>query len=157
MTDLDHILSVGMSALVQNPETRQAIVEYIKVLTGEHKPKEQWREVWYQQTDYARIGPREDRFTMQKNSKHRLLVVALWNQESRAGKILALLSGEYDYRNYKWQSQWNDLPLRASNELANKSAIYEDYPDVIKSAQQFWTEALTIWHEKTSPLTEDTK
>lgn len=159
MPELDTLLASSMTALLANSDTKAAIVEYIKSLTDEHKPKEQWREVWYQQTIYARTDPKVDMYTGVKNRKHRLLVVAMWNADAKVGEILALLSGEanfYDLRSFDgmWDYRGGGNP---TNQLAKQSALYQDYPDLIVSAQLFWTEALTIWHEKTEPLPEESK
>ena len=159
MPDLDTLLASSMTALLNNSETRAAIVDYIQTLTNKNKPSQNWQEVWYQQTSYARTDPREDRYTGTKNKKHRLLVVALWHAETRSGKILALLSGENDYFRYKrFNDMWEYVDRNNdSNQLYEQFAIYQDYPDLITSAQAFWTEALNIWQEKTEPLPEDTK
>lgn len=158
MPDLDTLLASSMTALLNNSETRAAIVDYIQTLTNKNKPTEQWREVWYQQTSYMRTDPREDRNTLLKNRKQRLLVVALWHAETRSGKILALLSGEYEYSQYKhFNGMWGYLDRDISNQIDSRSAIYQDYPDLIIAAQQYWSEALTIYHEKTEPLPEESK
>lgn len=152
MTDFNQILSAGMSALLSQSDTRAAIVEYIKALTDKEKPKEQWREVYWMQSDEIRLSPKDDLISGIKNPKTRLLVRAYWDQYGGVGRVNASMTSERKFRKNAW---YGDDIVFDNHLLATEVIDAKDYMDVINFAVAWWDKAYQVWSEKTA-LTGET-
>lgn len=147
MPEFNQILATGMSALLSQPDTRAAIVEYIKALTDKEKPKEQWREVYWMQSDEIRLSPESHIHTGLKNFKTRLLIKAYWDMYGRVGRVNAYMINEYKYRANPWYG--DDLMQFGRGELASVVMKADDYMDVINYAAMWWDKAYAVWVDKT--------
>lgn len=147
MTDFDSILATGMSALLKEPATRDAVIEYIKALTDKQKPDNQWREIWYQQTPDTRIWPEPDPQTGVKGRKCRMVVKAYWDARAKIGLVRAFLTGEGDYSKLQY---YYDRMETDMYDIVKTVSTYNDYVDVIKFAQEWYETARIAWLEKTT-------
>ncbi len=150
--EFNQIIALGMPALLENKETRSAIIEYIKTLTDQARPKEQWREVYYKQSKEVRLDPNENRASLLKNTKCRLLVIGFWDANEGIGNLRAYQFGEFDY------SVHRNLYYRDFGQAGGKgdvdNTVFEakDYMQVIRAGEAWFNDAKEIWYTKTNPL-----
>lgn len=147
MTDFNQILSVGMSALLSQPETRAAVVEYIKAVTNKEKPKEQWREVYWMQSDNVRKYPYEHAPNGFGYIECRLLVIAQFDERAKIANVEAFLTGTSDFRtnpfmpnNYEW---FNKI------DIDNRVFSCKEYTEAIRYTISWWPMVNQLWVDKT--------
>ena len=156
MMEFNQIIALGMPALLENKETRSAIIEYIKTLTEQARPKEQWREVYYKQSTEVRLDPAIDRNTGLKNSRRRLLVIGFWDANEGIGSLRAYQYGEPDY-NVRGNWLYRDFGyVGGEGDIANEVFAAKDYMRVIQAGGAWFNDAKAIWYARTNPLPEDT-
>lgn len=152
MPDLDTLLASSMTALLNNSETRAAIVDYIQTLTNKNKPTEQWREVYWIQSDDNRYQKESyaKRLGMPEHP-YRLIAFAYWNENDRLGRFSAFMGREEDYG--KPKNIWD----RSPDDYYPYSSILEDvikadnYKEVIEYlASTWWKIAYSKWVEMTN-------
>jgi len=154
--EFNQIIALGMPALLQNDQTRSAIIEYIKTLTDQARPKEQWREVFYKQSKEIRLDPNENRHTMLKDTKCRLLVMGFWDAYQGIGNLRAYQTGESDY-DVRWNWRFLENPREfGSGDISNTVFEAKDYMRVILAGEAWFNDAKAIWYARTNPLPEDT-
>lgn len=150
MPELDTLLASSMTALLNNSETRAAIVDYIQTLTNKNKPQEQWREVYWIQSDDSRYqkDSYEKEHGLPENS-HRLIVFAYWNEKDNLGRFRAWMIDERDYG--KRKMGW-DVPDRFAyfNDLFSDVIKADNYREVIDYlTNTWWNVVYKKWVETT--------
>lgn len=153
MTEFNQILAQGMSALLQQTDTRQAIVEYIKALTDKEKPHEQWREVYWMQSSDIRCKV-VDHLLGTQSRKYRLLTKAFWDERSQIGKFIATMTNDGDYGK---PSIFRDEYANFYIHFVEHVIKADNYMAVIHGLIDWYETAHDEWVKITDPLPEGEK
>jgi hypothetical protein len=147
---LHSMISAGLS----DSDIKQAVLNYLKAETERIKPKEEWREVWFQVSADTRVytQPGIDQRTGISDYQHEVkLRLHVEYNESRSTAVIVgtMISANSPYLDpgyfsdfmHKWQSR--------------KSIDVLDYAVAIVAGQNAWTEAYDWFVEQTEAVSDE--
>jgi len=153
---LDELIKAAIPALLNHPETKAALLDYIQALTDKERPKEEWRQVWWQLSEDVRRYQLQDPVTAVNEPKCRLYLVAHYSNHG-VGVIRAQHEHEHFNPRHDWMYSGGGIASRLpSDDVFKVTTAADNYVDVIIAAQQAWADAYAKWVAETLPLDGDT-
>lgn len=137
--NLNEIIASATSALLQDADTKQAVLAYLKAKTDEIKPPAHQHMIWEALSPEVRrmvnpyTGATED---------HVLYLTAVYDKQMRLGIVSAYP--------ITWRSELPDDNVWSWNYPVNPNDVYRKvveghYTDVIRFAQTAMTDAVGAW------------
>lgn len=148
---MNDIIKAAMPALLSDPDTKKAVVDYINALTDKERPEKEWRQVWWQLSDDVRRDKEDDRYSLRKNPEVRLYVTAEYSYR-KIGLILAMFVPDGFDPNNRWSGV---DPYHTSPVIHRETFTVDSFVDVVIQSQKAWELLHIKWVAATLPLSDD--
>lgn len=150
---MDSLIAGAMSAILEHPDLKEGIRDYLAALTEAAKPTEpvRWRKVWEavsQETRSYLYSELAAQFGMPAQT-YRLYVLAMFNEADKIGRVMVdIVPEDFDFKDRRRfdgapHIQWEEYDKLLYDHLMNA----EHYTDVIIKAQACLPEALALWDQ----------